>query len=156
MVGRSSTSTNLYLNFFLNRTLQSHGKTLRQLTSSSSTLNALLAYIKATWISITEEWHEVQKIKIDVVQKLSTFLYEDPEDKPTWWNKECKQDSEGALLCLLMTGVSEHGVIKWFTEKFVTVVVALMNVVDGSKMSRNGKRESLMVMMLLERLFMNM
>jgi hypothetical protein len=55
-----------------------------------------------------------------------------------------------------MTGVSEPGVIKWFTEKFVTVVVSLMNVVDGSKMSRNGKRESLMVMMLLERLFMNM
>jgi Anaphase-promoting complex, cyclosome, subunit 4 len=121
-VGRSSTSTNLYLNFFINRTLHSHGKTLRQLTTSSTTLNALLAYLEATWISITEEWLEVEKVRRDVVLKLKQYLNEDPEDKPSWWNDECKQTPESALLCLLVTGVSEPGVIKWFSEKFVNVV----------------------------------
>lgn len=122
LVGRSSTSTNLYLNFFANHTLRSHGKTLRQLTASSTTINALLAYLEGTWTSIAEEWHEVEKVRTDVVSKLTQYLNEEPEDKPFWWSDEWKTDADGALLCLLMTGVSEVGVIKWFTEKFATVV----------------------------------
>jgi hypothetical protein len=82
----------------------------------------LLAYLEATWISITDEWHEVEKYRKDVIIKLSQYLNEDPEDKPTWWNDDCKQNPEGALLCLLMTGASEPGVIKWFNEKFISIV----------------------------------
>ena len=63
-------------------------------------------------------------MKADAVLKLKEFVNEEPPDKPSWWSNDCKTDSEGALLCLLMTGVSEPGIVKWFTEKFVTVVRA--------------------------------
>jgi hypothetical protein len=122
LVGRSSTSTNLYLNFFVNRTLLSHGKTLRQLTASSTNINALLEYLSETWNSITEEWIEVEKVRGDAYSKLVQYLDEDPETRPSWWNDDYKSDPEGALLCLLMTGVSEPAVIKWFSEKFISVV----------------------------------
>ena len=92
------------------------------MTASSTTINALLAYLEGTWTSIAEEWHEVEKVRTDVVSKLTQYLNEEPEDKPFWWSDEWKTDADGALLCLLMTGVSEVGVIKWFTEKFATVV----------------------------------
>jgi hypothetical protein len=42
--------------------------------------------------------------------------------RPEWWTEEWKSDFEGALLCLLMTGVSEPEIVKWFEDKFVTVV----------------------------------
>jgi len=96
-------------------------------------LNALLSYLEVTWTSIIEEYIEVDKIKNDVTVKLSQYLNEDPDDKPTWWNEDCKQSDSGALLCLLMTGVSEPGVIKWFTEKFVTVVCIPSDRSDESK-----------------------
>jgi hypothetical protein len=122
LIGRSSTSTNLYLNFFFNRTLLSHGKTLRQLTASSTNINALLEYLSETWTSISEEWSVVENVREDAYAKLVQYLDEEPESKPSWWNSDYKSDPEGALLCLLMTGVSEPAVIKWFTEKFISVV----------------------------------
>ena len=122
LVGRSSISNNLYLNFFINNTLQTHGKTLRQLTASSTNVNALATYLEMTWTSIAEEWIEVERVRNDAVLKLTQYLDEEPEDKPSWWTDDCKTDLEGALLCLLMTGASEPGIVKWFTEKFVTVV----------------------------------
>ena len=71
---------------------------------------------------MVEEWIEVEKVRSDHVMKLLQFLDEEPESKPSWWTEDYKSDYEGALLCLLMTGVSEPGVVKWFTDKFVTVV----------------------------------
>ena len=103
-------------------TLQFHGKTLRKLTASSNTLNGLIVYLTEIWTSVVEEWIEVEKVRADHVTKLFQFLDEEPESKPSWWTEEYKSDYEGALLCLLMTAVSEPGVVKWFTEKFVTVV----------------------------------
>jgi Anaphase-promoting complex, cyclosome, subunit 4 len=147
LVGRSSTSANLYLNFFENRTLRLHGKTLRQLTASSTDITALLTYLEVTWTSITEEWQEVEKVKSDAVQKLSQYLNLEPEDKPSWWNEDFKTDVEGALLCLLMTGVSEPGVVKWFTERFISVVCVEIYLSDRSKTPKNGRREYLMVTM---------
>jgi hypothetical protein len=64
----------------------------------------------------------VEKVRFDVMSKLKEYLDEEPDHKPDWWSDEWKSDSEGALLCLLMTGVSEPGVAKWFTEKLVSVV----------------------------------
>jgi phage gp46-like protein len=85
-------------------------------------MNALVAYLEGTWTSIADEWVEVEKTRTDTLSKLMQYLDEEPEDKPSWWNDEYKSDTEGALLCLLMTGLSEPGVVKWFTEKFVSVV----------------------------------
>jgi hypothetical protein len=122
LLGRSTTSTNLYLNFFTNRTLLSHGTTIRQLTASSTNINTLLAYLEGTWTSIAEEWVEVEKVRFDVMSKLKEYIDEEPDHRPDWWSEEWKSDAEGALLCLLMTGVSEPGVAKWFTDKFISVV----------------------------------
>jgi Anaphase-promoting complex, cyclosome, subunit 4 len=122
ILGKSTSSTALHLNFFLNNTLHSHGLTLRQLTSLSTTLNALLAYLEETWSAIPDEWTEVEKVRRDVVSKLTEYLDEDPERIPRWWTNENKQDASSALLCLLMTGASEPEVVQWFAEKFGTVV----------------------------------
>jgi Anaphase-promoting complex, cyclosome, subunit 4 len=122
ILGKSTSSPALHLNFFLNNTLHSHGQTLRQLTSSSTTLDALLAYLEATWTSITDEWTEVEKVRRDVVSNLTQCLDQDPERIPTWWTDEYKQDASSALLCLLMTGASEPEVVQWFSEKFATMV----------------------------------
>ena len=123
ILGKSPSNSALHLNFVLNKTLHSHGQTLRQLTSSSTTLNALLAYLEATWTSIIDEWTEVEKVRRDVVAKLTGYLEADPERRPTWWTREDKQDASSALLCLLMTGASEPEVVQWFSEKFASVVL---------------------------------
>ena len=125
LLARSTTSTNLYLNFLTNRTLLSHGTTLRQLTASSTNINALLAYLEGTWTSIAEEWSEVEKVRSEFVSKLIQYVDEMPDNRPAWWNDDYETDLEGSLLSLLMTGVSEPGVFKWFTEKFITVVSPL-------------------------------
>ena len=104
-------------------------------------MNALVAYLSKAWYSVMEEWLELENVKADVVLKLKELLNEDPLDPPSWWNEDCKTDSEGALLCLLMTGVSEPGVIKWFTEKFVTVVCVTIGFTNESKIRENGRRE---------------
>ena len=85
-------------------------------------MSTLLTELEAAWTAIAEEWQEAEKMRSDAVQRLYQYINEEPEDKPSWWNEEYKADPQGALLCLLMTGVSEPGVVKWFTEKFVTVV----------------------------------
>ena len=86
-------------------------------------MNTLLTELEAAWTAIVEEWQEVEKIRSDTVQRLYQYVNEEPEDPPSWWTEDCKADVEGALLCLLMTGVSEPGIVKWFTEKFATVVI---------------------------------
>lgn len=81
-------------------------------------------------------------MRTDVVSKLKQYLNEDPEDKPSWWNDECKQHSEGALLCLLMTGVSEPGVVKWFNEKFVSVVCYLKVFLTQAKCKEMAEEDT--------------
>ena len=61
-------------------------------------------------------------MRSEVISKLHQYVNEDPEDKPSWWNEDYKSDVKGALLCVLMTGMSEPGVVKWVTEKFITLV----------------------------------
>lgn len=143
ILGTSTSTPALHLNFFLNNTLHSHGQTLRQLTSSSTTLNALLAYLDATWTSITDEWTEVEKIRGDVVTHLTQSLDQDPEPIPTWWTDEYKQDASSALLCLLMTGASEPEVAQWFTEKFATVVRPLTALLTGEQNVRKWEKRIL-------------
>ena len=122
LIGRSTSSTNLSLNFLQNRTILSHGKYLRQLTTASTTLSALISYLHSTWTSVIEEYIEVNKVKSDAISKLIQYINEDPQDPPPWWDEKYKTDVEGAMLCLLMTGVSEPGIIQWFTEKFISIV----------------------------------
>src|SRR5579859_4670066 len=78
LLSHSPNDNGLYMNFLQMETLQSHGPTLRQLTSSSTTLNALLDSAWTTWSSLVDEWTEVEKVKKDVVSKLREYLAEDP------------------------------------------------------------------------------
>jgi hypothetical protein len=102
--------------------LHSHGKTLRQLTASSTTINALLEYLEGTSRLIAEEWIDVEKARMDSVSALTQYLNEDPEDKPMWWNDDEKTDVEGALLSTLMTCYLDVGVINWFQYELLSVV----------------------------------
>ena len=68
-----------------------------------------------------EEYTEIEKVRADYIAKLVLYLNEDPPEKPEWWTEQDRATPEGALLGLLMTGLSEQGVLKWFTEKFMSV-----------------------------------
>lgn len=76
----------------------------------------------STFHSLIEEWAEVERIRAECVDKLVAYLNEDPPEKPAWWVDERERTSaEGGLLVLLMTGLSEPGVLKWFMDKFISV-----------------------------------
>ena len=120
--------------------MRSHGKTLRQLTASSTTINSLLAYLENAWISIVEERYEVEKMRSTAVENLIQYLNEDPEEKPSWRTDNNKIDMEGALLLLLMTGASEPGVAEWISRSFASLVYTLEYRSDRSKLPRNGRR----------------
>lgn len=89
-----------------------------------------------------EEWVEVEQVRSEVVTKLNEYLDEEPDHPPEWWTDEWKSDAEGALLCLLMTGVSEPGVAKWFTEKIVSVVChsVILTVAKRKEMGEEDSR----------------
>jgi hypothetical protein len=142
LIGQSNTSTTLYLNVIRNRTILSHGKYLRQLTTSSTTLSALISYLESTWTSIIEEYIEFNKVKSEAISSLQQFIDEEPRDPPPWWNENMKTDVEGAMLCLLLTGVSEPGIIKWFEEKFATVVSIPAFTTDTAKCQKMAETNS--------------
>ena len=85
---------------------------------------------------------EVNKVKSDVISKLVDSINEDPEDPPPWWDQNMKSDVEGAMFCLLMTGVSEPGLIEWFEDKFASVVSPAISKFDKAKRQKMGKKDS--------------
>jgi Anaphase-promoting complex, cyclosome, subunit 4 len=117
-----SNATTIHLNLIENRTSRLHGKTLRQLTAASTDVNTLLTSIETAWITIIEEWQELEKARFETVDKLTKYTNEEITHKPSWWSEVHEADVEGSMLCLLMTGLSEPSIVKWVTEAFATVV----------------------------------
>jgi len=123
--------------------MRSHGKTLRQLTTASTTINSLLTNLRETWISIVEERFEIEKMYSNAIASLAQYLAEEPPEKPSWWSEEDNSNMEGALLLLLMTGTSEPGVVKWISEKFISLVSVLkINVLIKANCKEMGKEDT--------------